>query len=228
MTSRQRPDRGIRGIDLDVLSPDAALELLKVLAGAERIEGEIEAAEALCKLLGYLPLGLELVGRYLDNHPALTLAKVLSQLESKRLAARVLLEQEYGNMTAQLGVAAAFELSWVELDEEAQQLSCLLSLFASVPFDWKLVQQCLPDRDEKDLEEIRDGHLLKFNLLQLTSQKTYRLHPLVREFLKAKLAQQPLGILASFRRFLRAKLFKSKAANDFEWAFVKAMVAIST
>ena len=133
MTSRQSPERGIRGIDLDVLSPDAALELLKVLVGVERIEAQIEAAKALCKWLGYLPLGLELVGRYLDNHPTLKLAKVLSRLESKRLAARALLQQEHGNMTAQLGVAAAFELTWVELDKEAQQLGCLLSLFASVP-----------------------------------------------------------------------------------------------
>ncbi|KST62267.1 NB-ARC domain-containing protein [Mastigocoleus testarum BC008] len=189
MTSRQRPERGIRGIDLDVLSPEAALELLKVLAGSERIEVEIEAAQGLCKWLGYLPLALELVGRYLDNHPTLTLAKVLSRLESKRLAARALLQQEYGNMTAPLGVAAAFELSWVELDEEAQKLGCLLSLFASAPFNWELVEQCLPDTDEEDLEDIRDGYLLKFNLLQLTSQKTYRIHPLVREFLQAKLAQ---------------------------------------
>ena len=76
MTSRQRPDRGIRGIDLDVLCPDAAMELLKVLAGVERIEGEIEAAQNLCKWLGYLPLALELVGRYLYNHPTLILAEV--------------------------------------------------------------------------------------------------------------------------------------------------------
>ena len=189
MTSRQRPDRGIRGIDLDVLSPIAALELLKVLVGVERIEAELEAAEALCKWLGYLPLGLELLGRYLDNHPTLTLVLVQQRLERKRLAARALLQQEYWNMTAELGVAAAFELSWVELDKEAQQLSCLLSLFALVPFDWQLVEQCLPDSDEEDLEEIRDGYLLKFNLLQLTSHNTYRIHPLVREFLQAKLAQ---------------------------------------
>ncbi len=211
MTSRQRPDRGIRGIDLDVLSPEAALELLKVLAGSERIEGEIEAAQGLCKWLGYLPLALELVGRYLDNHPTLTLAKVQQRLESKRLAARALLQQEYGNMTAPLGVAAAFELSWVELDQEARQLSCLLSLFASVPFDWQLVEQCLPDTDEEDLEDIRDGYLLKFNLLQLTSQKTYRIHPLVREFLQAKLAQleSALQLKQSFAAVMAAIAHRS-------------------
>ncbi|MEO0966740.1 MAG: hypothetical protein AAFX80_00050 [Cyanobacteria bacterium J06639_18] len=40
----------------------------------------------------------------------------------------------------------------------------MLSLFASVPFDWQLVEQCLPDTGEEDLEEIRDGYLLKFNI----------------------------------------------------------------
>ena len=221
MTSRQRPDRGICGIDLDVLLPEAALELLKVLAGVERIEDEIEVAESLCKWLGYLPLALELVGRYLDNHPTLTLAKVLSRLESKRLAARALLQQEYGNMMAQSGVAAAFELSWVELAQEAQQLSCLLSLFAPAPFNWELVEQCLPDTDEEDLEDIRDGYLLKFNLLQLTSQNTYRVHPLVREFLQAKLAQleSALQLKQSFAAVMAAigeKIPETPIRSDIE------------
>ena len=107
---------------------------------------------------------------------------------------------------AQLGVAAAFELSWVELAQEAQQLSCLLSLFASAPFNWELVEQCLPDTDEEDLEDIRDCYLLKFNLLQLTSQDTYRIHPLIREFLQAKLArlESALQLKQSFAAVMAA------------------------
>ncbi len=82
-------------------------------------------------------------------------------------------------------------------------------LFASVPFDWELVEQCLPDTDEEDLEDIRDGYLLKFNLLQLTSQHTYRIHPLVKEFLQAKLAQL-------------------ESALQLKQAFTRVMAAIST
>nr|WP_293035699.1 tetratricopeptide repeat protein [Moorena sp. SIO1F2] len=210
VTSRQRPGASYRRIDLDVLSPEAALELLRKLVGKERIEKELNEAEALCKWLGYLPLGLELVGRYLDLHPTLTIAKVQKRLEKKKLAAKALLDPtEEGEMTAQLGVAAAFELSWEDLKDcpEAQQLGCRLSLFAQAPFEWSLVEKCVIETEDEDdweeaqedLEELRDRvawptanrSLLKLNLLQLTEQQTYQLHPLIREFFLTKLAQLP-------------------------------------
>ncbi|NEP55183.1 MAG: tetratricopeptide repeat protein, partial [Moorea sp. SIO3C2] len=128
ITSRQRPGAFLPDINLDVLFPEAALELLGTLVGKERIYKELNEAEALCEWLGYLPLGLELVGRYLDIHPNLTIAKVQKRLEKKKLAAKALLDPtEQGEMTAQLGVSAAFELSWQDLPPEAQQLGCSLS-----------------------------------------------------------------------------------------------------
>ncbi|WP_353815284.1 NB-ARC domain-containing protein [Moorena sp. SIO3A2] len=197
ITSRQRPGASYRRIDLDVLSPEAALELLRTLVGQERIDKELNAAEALCKWLGYLPLGLELVGRYLDIHPNLTIAKVQKRLEKKKLAAKALLyPTEEGEMTAQLGVAAAFELSWQELPSEAQQLGSRLSLFAQAPFEWFLVENCVIETEDEDdseeeqeeLEELRvrvawptaNRFLVNRNLLQLTEYKTYRLHQLIR------------------------------------------------
>ncbi|NEO65728.1 MAG: tetratricopeptide repeat protein, partial [Moorea sp. SIO4G2] len=193
ITSRQRPGVSYRRIDLDVLSPEAALELFRSLVGKERIDKELTEAQALCEWLGYLPLGLELVGRYLDIHPSVTIAKVQKRLEKKKLAAKALLSQEeQGQMTAQLGVAAAFELSWQELPLEAQQLGCRLSLFAQAPFDWFLVESCVIETEDEDdweeeqeeLEELRvreawptaNRYLVNRNLLQLTEQQTYRLH----------------------------------------------------
>ncbi|NES40394.1 MAG: tetratricopeptide repeat protein [Moorea sp. SIO2C4] len=202
VTSRQRPGASYRRIDLDVLSPEAALELLESLVGKERIDQERKEAQALCEWLGYLPLALELVGRYLDIHPNLTIPKVQKRLEKKKLAAKALLYQtEQGEITAQLGVAAAFELSWEDLEEspEAQQLGCRLSLFAPAPFDWSLVESCVIEtedeeeweEEQEDLEELRDSFLVNRNLLQLTEQQTYRLHQLIREFFQTKLAQLP-------------------------------------
>nr|WP_287250308.1 tetratricopeptide repeat protein [Moorena sp. SIO4E2] len=210
VTSRQRPGRSYQRIDLDVLSPEAALELLRSrsvaygqsLVGKERIDKELTEAEALCEWLGYLPLGLELVGRYLDIHPNLTIPKVQKRLEKKKLAAKALLYQtEQGDITAQLGVAAAFELSWEDLKDcpEAQKLGCRLSLFAPAPFDWFLVEKCVIEtedeeeweEEQEELEELRDSFLVNRNLLQLTEQQTYRLHQLIREFFQTKLAQLP-------------------------------------
>ncbi len=60
----------------------------------KRIDEELEAAKALCEWLGYLPLGLELVGRYLSEHPTFSLARVQEELEGKRLEAQALCQDK--------------------------------------------------------------------------------------------------------------------------------------
>ncbi|MEL7406669.1 MAG: NB-ARC domain-containing protein [Cyanobacteria bacterium J06558_2] len=122
MTSRERPGKNIPSIDLDVLTEAKALELLQFFIGKSRIEAEPELAKDLCRWLGYLPLGLELVGRYIEIDPSLTLESTLENLKSQQLKAEELLEPEQKDMTAQLGIAAAFELSWQELNSEVQRL----------------------------------------------------------------------------------------------------------
>jgi tetratricopeptide (TPR) repeat protein len=114
------------------------------------------------------------------------------------LEARALREAEAG-MTARRGVAAAFELSWAELNPPARTLGCLLSVFALAPIPWELVAECLPDWDEEDLEDCRDDKLLEQSLLSLVEDETsdsgqsglvqprYQLHALIREFFAAKL-----------------------------------------
>ncbi len=186
LTTRQRLGVSIKCLDLEVLSPAAALELLKAIVGNKRIEKELERAKALCQWLGHLPLALELVGRYLDRDQTLTLAKVQAKLEKKKLAARVLCKTE-ADMTGQLGIAAAFELTWSRLSEPARELGCWLSLFAPAPFDWDLVEACLAEWDKEDLEEVRNEYLVSWHLLQLTDKHQYVLHPLIREFFQTKL-----------------------------------------
>ena len=186
LTSRHQFGRGIRSIPLDVLNEEPALELLKRAMGSERVTGELDEAKALCQWLGYLPLGIELVGRYLDAHPDRSLAKMQKRLESKRLEAKALSETDE-EMTAQLGVAAAFQVSWEDLSAQARQLGGMLSLFATAPIPWDAVEACYPDIDPDDLEDLRDESLLALHLLQRTATGTYQLHPLIREFFRSKL-----------------------------------------
>ncbi|WP_334812889.1 tetratricopeptide repeat protein [Nostoc sp.] len=188
ITTRQYLGASIKQLSLDVLQPEAALELLKSFfkETSQRIEQELAVANQLCEWLGYLPLGLELVGRYLKRKPDLSLTEMLRRLEKKRLEQPALVKPE-GDMTAQRGVLAAFELSWQELNDDDKQLGCLLSLFAAAPIAWDLVKQCLPEEDEEELEEIRDDKLLNLHLLQRKGKGIYQLHPLLREFFQYKL-----------------------------------------
>ncbi|MEM1393059.1 MAG: NB-ARC domain-containing protein [Cyanobacteria bacterium P01_H01_bin.150] len=80
ITTRQRRlDTNLVDIPLDVLSENEALSLLTGILGEEnsRIEDELQTAKDLCKWLGYLPLGLELVGRCLVEDADLSIADML-------------------------------------------------------------------------------------------------------------------------------------------------------
>ncbi|MEH2266884.1 MAG: tetratricopeptide repeat protein [Nostoc sp.] len=212
LTTRQTFGSPVRNFEIKVLTEDAALNLLRAIATDERIDKQLEQAKALCAWLGYLPLGLELVGRYLARKPDVSIDKLLKRLEEKRLDAKALKDAE-PEMTAPLGLAAAFELSWQELTQEAQELAGFLSLFALAEIPWWLVQTCwqmyvlemhtigfnllpklfmeafLQAEDNEELEDIRDEMLINPHLLQRTGEGYYQLHQLLREFFGAKRQQ---------------------------------------
>jgi tetratricopeptide (TPR) repeat protein len=158
MTSRQRAGANYNSINLDVLDEGSALELLRSFVGKERIDAELEAAQALCAWLGYLPLGLELVGRFLKNNSPLTLVRLQERLNRTKLQAEAFIHPEQGDMTAKLGVAAAFELSWQDekLTEEAEELGCRLSLFAPAPINWSLLEACYLGTQVWSVEQVEN------------------------------------------------------------------------
>ncbi|MEQ8539196.1 MAG: tetratricopeptide repeat protein [Coleofasciculus sp. D1-CHI-01] len=199
ITTRLDLGASIRQLPLDVLKPRAALALLESLIGRERLKLEPWEARKLCRWLGYLPLGLELVGRYLRRKPDLSLQEMLSRLQAKRLEQLALKKpKSEADMTAQLGVRDAFELSWQELDESARELGIGLSLFAAAPIPWRLVEGCFIDIDEEELEEIRDYGLVNLHLVQRQGKELYQLHPLIREFLISK--REASGIADGLKR----------------------------
>ncbi|MEG5160424.1 tetratricopeptide repeat protein [Microcoleus sp. AT3-A2] len=193
ITSREQLGRGLAYLRLDELKAEVALRLLEVLIeDGDRFQQELDVAEQICEWLGYLPLGLELVGCYLYNRRDLSLEAMLSLLEEKRLR-HIAVQKPDPTMTAQLGVAAAFELSWERLYENAQKLGCMLSLFALADIPWWLVKGAyhylLTSEDEEiDLELLEEARadLLNCHLLKSTSDTACRLHPLIREFLRGK------------------------------------------
>ncbi|MDZ7967488.1 MAG: tetratricopeptide repeat protein [Nostoc sp. DedSLP03] len=81
-----------------------------------------------------------------------------------------------------------------------------MSLFAPAPIAWDLVEQCFPESDEEELEEIRDDKLLNLHLLQRKDKGVYQLHPLLREFFQYKLTglEQAEELKRSFCRIMVA------------------------
>jgi len=185
ITTRERLGRSIPQSELEVLPADSALHLLQSLITKERLQSELDTAYQLCAWLGYLPLGIELVGRYLERKPELSLVEMQRRLQTKRLEERAITAAD-ADMTAQIGIAAAFDLSWETLSEPAKRLGCLLSLFASAPILWSMVESCMVTTDPEELETLRDDVLLSVHLLQRRNKGIYQLHALIREFFQQK------------------------------------------
>ncbi|MEH2252185.1 tetratricopeptide repeat protein [Nostoc sp.] len=168
----------------DVLKPLAAMKLLKSLVVRQRLQQEAWVARRICKFLGYLPLALELVGRYLDKMPDLPLETLLIRLEKKRLEHEVVVNAN-SLMAYEYGVAEAFQLSWEQLDKNAQSFGCLLSLCALA--DIPLSVETREDNKKQQLNEKAIADLLELHLLQRQSKGIYHLNPLIRQFFQMKL-----------------------------------------
>ncbi|MBO3459702.1 tetratricopeptide repeat protein [Aetokthonos hydrillicola Thurmond2011] len=184
ITTRLRLDLA-SSLFLSVLSETDALLLLAQLIGKEKQNQELGQGKELCQRLGYLPLALQLVGSYVKKRK-ITLAEMLRRLEEKGLAHPSLIVKENDptwTRNVKLGVAAAFELSWSDLSHDAQQLGCLLSLFALAPIPWSLVKRAAVEQNPEKLEDTR-VELENLHLLQ--GEQTYQLHQLIREFLRDK------------------------------------------
>ena len=190
ITTRLQLGTSIYSLRIEVLCEDASLRLIESLIGSERLAQELEVAQALCQWLGYLPLGLELVGRFLSRKPDWTLKRMQQQLKSKRLQVRALNKRQADMTAVHESAAAAFELSWQTLNKAEQQLAYRLSLFALAPIPWDFVA-VWSEEDEDDLEDWRDDGLINRSLLTRVGRGTYQLHQLIREFFRSKLDDWP-------------------------------------
>mgnify|MGYP003335751723 CR=1 FL=1 len=209
-TRNQNLSATIQALNLNFLSQDAALDLLRSYVTDGRIDQQLEPAKLLCRDLGYLPLALELVARLLRRRKNWTIEQVRARLVEKGLADSSLQKnpQFDAEMTAQRGVKAAFDVSWEALDSNAQKLAMYLSLFALAPFDKRLIDALLSEQDPEDIEEWLTDSLVNLNLVSDLGNNGYQLHPLIRLYLREK---------------LEASAFKEEAKR----AYCRVMVTIA-
>jgi tetratricopeptide (TPR) repeat protein len=249
ITTAQQLEQPVPILPLDVLTPSDALELLASRIGKYRVndtrgkpfvvipkqrrgkntvvpplsqEGQ-GVGEQLCELLDYLPLGVELVGRYLEQERNLSLGKMRSRLQKQLLTRKAIVELEDKTnitLTTHPSVAAAFELSWQRLTEEARDLGCLLSLFALAPIPWAQVESVVgqlylpgallgklldssPTNSHAKIENLiqsllenlkKDRQKLEqLHLLYCTGEECYQLHSLIRGLFREKLEKLELS-----------------------------------
>ena len=121
VTSRTRLTglAGTEVIDLDVLAPEQAVELLGKIAGADRIAREPAAAQVIAALCGYLPLALRIAGARLAAKPQWRLQRLAHRLAEHQ---RRLDELSAGD----LEVRSSVGMSYYALGEKEQRAFRLL------------------------------------------------------------------------------------------------------
>ncbi|MFD5424028.1 BTAD domain-containing putative transcriptional regulator [Streptomyces sp. NPDC127084] len=167
---------GAHLVDLDVMSPDEALQLFTRIVGEERVCAEREAALDVVAACGFLPLALRIAASRLAARRTWTVSVLAAKLADER---RRLDELQAGD----LAVKATFELGYGQLEPAQARAFRLLGL-ADGP-DISLAAAAavldLPPHDAEDLLEA----LVDTSLLESAAPGRYRFHDLVRLYARA-------------------------------------------
>ncbi|MBB6435527.1 AfsR/SARP family transcriptional regulator [Streptomyces candidus] len=177
---------GAHLVDLDVMSPEEALQLFTRIVGEERVAAEREASLDVVAACGFLPLAIRIAAARLAARRTWTVSVLAAKLADER---RRLDELQAGD----LAVKATFELGYGQLEPAQARAFRLLGL-ADGP-DLSLAAAAavldLPLYDAEDLLEA----LVDTSLLESASPGRYRYHDLVRLYARAcaERDEQPPG-----------------------------------
>jgi DNA-binding SARP family transcriptional activator/tetratricopeptide (TPR) repeat protein len=163
---------GAASVSLDVLSEVEAVALLTRVVGTRMSSGAASAAEV-ARLCGYLPLALRLAAARLAHRPQWSADDLVRRL---REAHAPLTELAVQGRT----VAAAFNLSYRQLDERARLVFRRLGLHPAGDFGEHAAAALtgLPlAQTRSTLEDLVDTHLL-----ETPAPGRYRLHDLLRDY----------------------------------------------
>ena len=185
--------RRIKSLSLDVLDEYNSLKLLEKIISKEFNQQELKVARNLCRWVGYLPLGITLIGRYLCYLPVYSLEDLLEKLEEESIDSEFLhlIEKEkdenvtFGDRKLYEGVYTVFNLSWKDLTPSDQQLGALLSLFDIPPSVWSIVEGVAPP-----IGKSRGCATINLKSIHIIhNQESNPLHPLIQEFFLKKLRE---------------------------------------
>ncbi|MDQ0595686.1 tetratricopeptide (TPR) repeat protein [Streptomyces canus] len=211
VTSRHTLSIGGRIHELQVLSADASIELLRNALrvargeGDTRIDQDIENAYELSRLCGYLPLALQICAAILADSQMRPTASLVASLNNSHSRLDALQREERA-------VRAVFDLSYELLTEREKQVLGFISFSPGVDVSTAAAAR-LVDVSEKEVEEILlsliRSHLLEHGI----AWGRWRLHDLVRLYALEKVADLP-GQEDAVLRLFDFYLENSRAAAE--------------
>ncbi|MFB7866187.1 MULTISPECIES: BTAD domain-containing putative transcriptional regulator [unclassified Streptomyces] len=167
---------GAHLVDLDVMSPEEALQLFTRIVGEERVRAEREAALDVVAACGFLPLAIRIAASRLAARRTWTVSVLAAKLADER---RRLDELQAGD----LAVKATFELGYGQLEPAQARAFRLLGL-ADGPDISLAAAAAVLDLPEWETEDLLEA-LVDTSLLESAAPGRYRYHDLVRLYARA-------------------------------------------
>ncbi|RFC73773.1 BTAD domain-containing putative transcriptional regulator [Streptomyces sp. AcE210] len=167
---------GAHLVDLDVMSPEEALQLFTKIVGAERVASEREAALDVVAACGFLPLAIRIAASRLAARRTWTVSVLAAKLADER---RRLDELQAGD----LAVKATFELGYGQLEPAQARAFRLLGL-ADGPDISLAAAAAVLDLPVESTEDLLES-LVDTSLLESAAPGRYRYHDLVRLYARA-------------------------------------------
>ncbi|MEV4617889.1 BTAD domain-containing putative transcriptional regulator [Asanoa sp. NPDC049573] len=166
------------------LAQDDALALLSHLAGGDRVAAERAAAADIARFCGLLPLALRVTGARLVAQPARSLASHADQLSDER---RRLDALEHDDLAVRASIAASHQ-DLVGQPEVAGLLALVAGL--DVPEVTAAVAGALAALPVSRAADALD-RLVETQLLEQPANGRYRMHDLIRLFVRERAALEP-------------------------------------
>lgn len=163
-------------VDLDVMSPEEALQLFTRIVGDERINSERKAALDVVAACGFLPLAIRIAASRLAARRTWTVSVLAAKLADER---RRLDELQAGD----LAVKATFELGYGQLEPAQARAFRLLGL-ADGPDISLAAAAALLNLDPHTAEDLLEA-LVDTSLLESAAPGRYRYHDLVRLYARS-------------------------------------------
>jgi tetratricopeptide (TPR) repeat protein len=187
ITSRQRElGGGVRVFELDVMTLDQSLELLREAHSlGEVMEREPNAAKKLCELCGYLPLALDLAASRLRKqlHFSDTPIAAFNPLLANRLEE---LQRHQDPDPHLISIKANIDLSYFALEDADKRRLRALAVFAPSGFMPRAAAALWSESEAdacKHIERLQDESLV----MNAKEKGRFKLHDLIRDYATHKL-----------------------------------------
>lgn len=214
VTSRNRLT-GLEGatlLDLEVLSPPQAVDLLTRVIGPRRVAAEPEGAVEIVRLCGHIPLAVRIAAGRLAGRPNWTLAHLAEVLRDERGR---LDELSVGD----LAVRASFRMSYRPLPPATRRAFRMIGLLDAPDFTLWTVAALLGvplNEARPHLERLIDAQLVNVTGTDATGGLRHRMHELIRLYARecAEAEDAPRQRTAALARALGAWLWLAENAAE--------------